>query len=115
MELSEIEEQDIFIKLFAKGILGGRSPVKMSLSVCLPLGVYLFRCGIFTFVIVGEVTTAGKAVTHYWLQLEDKRIIDAVAGQFKNPNGENMPSVYIGKIPDWYKRIEIISQYGKLI
>ena len=46
----------------------------------------------------------GKDIfNHYWLKLPDGRILDPTASQFKTPEGEEMPKMYLGEKPKWYK------------
>lgn len=43
---------------------------------------------------------------HFWITFPDTTILDPTADQFSKPNGENMPPVYIGGKPKWYKVIK---------
>ena len=73
-------------------------------AVCQILRPYL-SClfGVDTFINNTKVKQGRKKVNHYYLwRVKDGMIIDATASQFKKPDGEQMPKVFIGKIPDWY-------------
>lgn len=84
---------------FRSGILQGRKSDRMCIAVSFPLQGYLSALeGIETEMVEGEV--GGKG--HFWLELQDKQIIDATADQFPKPDGTAMPAVYIGKRPLWY-------------
>lgn len=86
---------------FRSGILGRRSPLKMCFSVCYPLQGYLSAVGVKTKLVEGEVFFGSVPVGHYWLKLEDKRIIDPTASQF-SMKSRPMPKIYLGKKPRWY-------------
>jgi hypothetical protein len=84
---------------FRKGILGDRQSKSWCFAVSAPLCSYLSVCGIRGNVVEGKV---GRH-HHCWIELKDGRIVDATADQFKNPDGEPMPSVFVGLKPEWYK------------
>lgn len=51
-----------------------------------------------------KVKQGRKKTNHYYLlRVKDGIIIDATASQFKDPDGEQMPKVFIGYKPDWYE------------
>ena len=84
---------------FRQGILQGRPSSLMCLMVCAPLEGYLRAVsGVETHAASGWI----DGMEHFWLEMEDGRIIDPTADQFAKPNGEPMPPVYIGEIPAWY-------------
>lgn len=44
-----------------------------------------------------------KKINHYYLlRIKDGIIIDATASQFKDPDGKQMPKIFIGEMPNWY-------------
>lgn len=87
---------------FTKGALGSRDSLNMCWVVCLPLQGYLSFCGCETKVIEGNIEINNENYHHYWLQMQDGRIIDPTANQF-NELGVKMPKVYFGNKPDNYK------------
>lgn len=97
------------VKAFRKGVLGkANDPSAMCAAVSLPLQGYLsFAYGIECKVCYGEIDDVGIGLwVHTWLQLPDGRILDATASQFKTPQGEPMPEIFIGEKPIWYKETE---------
>ena len=99
-----------FVMDFRDGIIGGGSPEKKCFMVCAPLESLLNHDGIKVSLSEGDVEMNNDAWTegldvfhHYWLTLPDGRIIDPTASQFKTPDGQPMPDIYIGAKPDWYK------------
>lgn len=108
-----MEEKELLklVKSFRKGILGKRKPLKMCFAVSAPLSSYLQICGVENELIEGEALLAGhnKGITigHYWIKLKGGAIIDATASQFNSfSNQEQMPDVYMGKKPKWYREVK---------
>lgn len=95
---------------FRKGILGRRSPLKMCFAVCAPLSTYLSLCGCKNELTEGEIHLSdhnkGITIGHFWLTLPGGKIIDPTASQFNKMGNDDMPDVYIGKKPKWYKKIK---------
>ncbi len=97
---------------FAKGILGKRNSKAMCFAVSSALQGYLSICGVSTFLIEGEILVksenGSKNVTwnHFWLQLDDGRILDATSDQFLTPDGKKMPKTFLGAKPEWYTIIK---------
>ena len=89
------------VKGFRKGILADRVPEKMCFAVCLPLHSYLEFAGYKTRLTEGYLVIDGEQYQHFWLQYNDI-IIDPTANQFKKPDGETMPEIYVGQMPEWY-------------
>jgi hypothetical protein len=93
---------------FRNGLLEGRSSTAMCFAVCAPLDGFLHFNNYRTRLVVGEVAVPGDPrgmlCEHYWLELEDGRILDPTADQFTTPTNP-MPAVYIGMKPDWYKEV----------
>ncbi len=59
--------------------------------------------GVETLINNCKVKQGRKKINHYYLlRVKDGMIIDATASQFKKPDGEQMPKVFIGQKPDWY-------------
>ena len=99
---------------FTKGIIGKRNKTDgYCFMVSAALQSYLnllhgMRCEL----IEGEIRpNKGAAWNHFWLELEDGRILDPTADQFKDPDGSDRPMVYIGKKPKWY----IIPKFTKSV
>ncbi len=81
--------------------LVGHKPVESGGGVLInePLEGYLQAFGIRCKLVEGLV----QGQRHFWVELlEDKTIVDAVASQFRTPDGRKMPAVYVGKRPEWY-------------
>ncbi len=89
-----------FVELSARVFLDGNPPHKMCFIISSAIKELLDAFDIKTQIIEGEIYHTDWY--HFWLELEDGRIIDATAGQFKKPNGDDMPPVYVGQRPDWY-------------
>lgn len=91
---------------FRRGILGKRSSDLMCFAVCAPLQGYLSMLGVETVLVKGVFhKSAAESVhmEHYWLRLPDGRILDPTADQFTGDEGQPMPKVYIGALPDGYE------------
>lgn len=84
---------------FRKGFLERRHSNSMCFVVSTALEGYLGFIGYICHLTKGSIGD----YEHYWLTLSTGEIIDATADQFKTPNGQDMPPVYIGKKPEWYK------------
>ena len=89
------------VEEFRAGILTGTngSPRNMCFAVCSALAGYLHFEDIDCHCTEGKV---GRH-QHYWLTLPSGQIIDPTASQFKAPGKVDMPEVYIGEKPAWYK------------
>lgn len=87
------------VRQFRDGILDGEDPEQWCFMVSAPLEGFLSAMGIKCKLVKGQVHT----YSHFWIELEDKTIIDATASQFRRPNGREMPIVFIGNKPDWYQ------------
>ena len=83
---------------FRKGILGKKSSKAWCFAVSSALVGYLELCGYPCQLVEGTVGDWG----HYWLEYNGI-IIDPTADQFRTPEGKDMPPVYIGVKPAWYK------------
>jgi hypothetical protein len=91
------------VTAFRNGILNGRASRGMCFAVSWPLQGYLSAIGVETEIVEGEVDP--YPTNHFWLALNDGRIIDATANQFNEPlmpSKRRMPKVYIGELPLWY-------------
>ena len=103
------------VKEFRAGLLGRRSPVHMCLAVCMPLQGFLSAIGVEAAITEGHLLDSdGHKFQHFWLTLPDGRIIDPTADQF-SLESRPMPSVYVGKLPEWYfvSRCECASCKGR--
>lgn len=73
--------------------------------VSAPLQAFLSVCGYETEIINCEIKQGKQTHVHHCLKMNGS-IIDATASQFKTPEGKQMPKVYIGKKPKWYRIIK---------
>lgn len=81
---------------FRSGILGRKRSTDMCFAVCAPLHTLLISMyDIQTNIVEGQVD--GR--NHFWLELQDGRILDPTADQFDGPK------VYLGEKPDNYKEM----------
>lgn len=80
---------------FRQGFLGRKKSARLCFCVSVSLQAYLWICGIQTEVYICHV----RRWEHFALCLEDGRILDCTAGQFKKPDKSAMPAIYIGKVP----------------
>lgn len=107
MKANESKELLRIVTSFRKGILGRKSPLKMCYVVCAPLSSYLKLGGYENELTEGEIRLNGQnkglIIGHYWITLKDGRIIDPTASQFNKMGNEDMPLIYFGKKPKWYK------------
>ena len=94
---------------FRVGILAGRPSKGFCFAICLPLHSYIrgylgepraqlierhfYRLNQYD----GDETT-----NHFWIELEDGRILDPTADQFERASGR-YPSVYLGPLPNEYR------------
>lgn len=91
------------VKSFRRGILGRKDSDFMCYAVSAPLQNYLKHCfNLETRLISGYLKVEIKPnffvePEHFWLELLDKRIIDATRDQFGYPE-----KVYIGELPQNY-------------
>lgn len=90
---------------FRKGVLGKSSPVDQCFVVSSALCGYLNFMGLECR-LEEAVLDMEKADFHHWyIRLKDGRIIDATASQFNADSRQEMPIVYVGKCPDYYKPV----------
>lgn len=87
------------VRRFRNGVLGDRPSDLMCGVVSYPLEGYLNFLGIKCHVV------RGPEGEHYWIELEDGRIIDATADQY-NSEFRKMPKVYIGPKPNHWPYCE---------
>ena len=76
---------------FRRGILGKRPSIMMCFAVCAPLQGYLSFLGVETEL---EEICVGDG-NHFWLRLNDGRVLDPTADQFADYGGFK-GAVYIG-------------------
>lgn len=93
------------VKSFRKGVLEGRKVKSMCFVVCWPLHAFLNQCGLQCSLLKVGIFQNMELHSHYCIQLKDGRILDATARQFKNPDGVQMPDIYLGERPTWYQKI----------
>ena len=89
---------------FTKGLLGKRNSVGWCYGVSFSLQSYLRMCNFKTEIIEGEIKTNIGLHQHFWLKLDDGRILDATADQFNSHKiPSQMPRIYLGEKPKYYK------------
>lgn len=80
-------------KGFTKGILDGRPTIDMCYMVCSPLVAYLHCEGFECTLTEGEV----NGYHHFWITLDDGKIIDPTADQF------GLLNIWVRKQPSYYR------------
>lgn len=94
---------------FRKGLLGSRTSRSMCFMVSAPLLSLLSLYGVSGQLDKAEVYRETKhactMVQHWFIRLQDGRILDATADQFLTPTRNRMPPVYLGETPNWYEPI----------
>lgn len=91
---------------FKNGLLSKRNSDNMCYAVCAPLQAFLELSGIECYLVEGSVDLKDCSYGHYWIELEDGRIIDPTADQFnKHGTTPKFPSVYIGELPAQYEPV----------
>src|SRR5438045_3839985 len=88
---------------FRKGIVGKKNPAGMCWKVCFPLQTFISCSGISCKSIEVGILKNAEMHAHWCLELSDGRILDPTASQFTDPNGKEMPVIYLGERPTWYK------------
>ena len=91
---------------FTKGVMGTREPTGMCFMVCSSLQGYLSICDLDVDLVEGEIKVGKDVYNHFWLRLPDGRILDPTASQFNVLNGVEMPKIYLGDKPEWYKLVK---------
>jgi hypothetical protein len=86
---------------FRRDVLGKRQSNEMCFAICAPLATLLTLYGYDVTLIEGWVSV--YTINHFWLRLNDGRILDPTADQFRKPNGAKMPKVYLGERSEWYR------------
>ena len=84
---------------YRQGMLEGAPSDMMCFALCFPLQGYLGFLGVHTKLVEADF---GRC-NHYWLKLEDGRILDPTADQFSGKSLK-LPKVYLGPIPEVYLR-----------
>jgi len=93
------EDLKKFAYEFRQGILEKKKSNSMCFVICAPLVSLINVYGVECEISEGWVGN----YHHYWIDLLDGRILDPTADQFKTPDGEDMPPVYLGEKPEWYE------------
>lgn len=86
---------------FTSGIIGKRKNKNMCYVVCFPLVSYLNTIGYNCELVEGNLIINDNPHNHYWIKIGDV-IIDPTASQF-NYLGLQMPDIYIGEKPGYYR------------
>lgn len=87
---------------FTRGLLDGQPSTSMCWMVCAALAGFL---GFFERLRCEPVEGMVGKDHHWWLTLPDGRIIDPTADQFNGRGNPDMPLVYIGPMPAWYRQL----------
>lgn len=82
----------VFATEFRKGILGDDPPWMMCFAVCAPLVTLLGLHGVEAELVEGDL----GEWNHFWMRLDDGRVLDPTADQFNDLFTEKMPEVYLG-------------------
>lgn len=89
---------------FTKGIIGKDTTKGKCFMVCSALQSYLtimdVKCKLIKGVI--KVKSEKEIWNHFWLKLNDGRILDPTADQFLNPDGSTRQMVFLDMKPNWY-------------
>lgn len=85
-----------FVSSFRKGILGKGTSDGMCFAVCAPLVTLLNMSGVKGTLTKGDVEFVPFESNHFWIMLDDGRVIDPTADQFNNRTCRQMPPVYLG-------------------
>lgn len=101
MKIKEQIKLKKIVEEFRGGLLDHRPSGSMCFMVSSALAGYLSFSGYDCKLTKGYV---GEC-EHFWLTLPDGIIIDPTADQFPQPTGDDMPKVYIGEKPDWYRLV----------
>jgi hypothetical protein len=91
------------VKGFRAGILGRKRPNLMCYAVSAPLSCYLNFGGIVNKLKEVCVVQGPDVYFHWYIELQNGRILDPTASQFTTPAGEPMPLIYLGERPSWYQ------------
>lgn len=85
---------------FTRGLLDGEPSTSMCYVVCTALAGFL---GFFERLRCEPVEGMVGEDHHWWLSAPDGGIIDPTADQFNGRGNPDMPLVYIGPMPSWYR------------
>lgn len=85
-----------FVNSFRYGIVGRRRSQFMCFAVCAPLAPLLRLSGVEAVMREGLVKFPIGEGNHFWIELEDGRVIDPTADQFNEILGLNLPKIYLG-------------------
>ncbi len=92
------------VREFRAGFLDDEPSSRMCFVICSALEGYLSFMGYNCTLTKGEIDLGEDVAEHFWLTMPDETIIDPTADQFKQPDGQDMPPVFIGIKPIWYIR-----------
>lgn len=85
-----------FVTGFRSGICGRGGSEYMCFAVCAPLVTLLNMNGVKSSLRDGVVKFEIGEINHYWIELEDGRVVDPTADQFNRILLEKLPKVYLG-------------------
>jgi hypothetical protein len=85
-----------FVTGFRRGIVGRGKSEYMCFAVCAPLVTLLNMHGVPSKLREGTVKFEIGSINHFWIELEDGRVIDPTADQFNRFFGRSLPKVYLG-------------------
>jgi|SRR3972149_4679265 len=94
------------VEEFRAGLLDDKASAGWCFMVSSALGGYLGFLGYSCILTKGELDLGEDVAEHFWLTLPDGTIIDGTSDQFKQPGGQDMPPVFIGIKPAWYKEVK---------
>lgn len=88
---------------FRRGFLGADGDSLHTCYMCMPLNMLLTLRGLRSELCVGTppYPTAG---THYWIELEDGRVLDPTADQFNGDSATKYPEIYLGEPTEIHPR-----------
>jgi hypothetical protein len=82
-----------YASAFRMGIIGRDSSARKCFMVCAPLAGLLETIGVKAELVQSDLGW----MNHFWLRLEDGRVLDPTADQFNDVDEDaKMPAVYLG-------------------
>jgi len=103
MKIREQIRLQHIVEEFRAGLLDGQASAGWCFMVSSALAGYLSFLGYQARLTRGNIDIGEEEAEHFWLTLQEGLIIDPTADQFKQPTGHDMPPVFIGIKPAWYR------------
>lgn len=91
---------------FRNGLLDGKESDMMCFVVSSSLAGYLHYENIDCKLVEGSVVALNIECNHFWIEMPDGNILDPTADQFIDLDGNRMPKVYYGILPNFYQKGE---------